>query len=220
MPGLHGTPWHKTKRTAESVMAARKSSAQVQLKIRMREVLRSKLEKAAERRDVSLNEEAVDRLERSFVEQDYLTRLEGLLGGRATVGLAMIIARVMHQVGMNAAGIVHLSTGKNDGERLALPPFDHSNWPIVPYAFDQAIKAAVTVLESLRPPGDPSVPKLEWAKWADDLDNATASEIARNSFVTEALRSVADPASATDEELQRWGREVASRLVPAKGAKL
>ena len=47
-------------------MTARKQTAIVGLKVRLREPLRKKLEVAAKKRGVSLNAELVDRLERSF----------------------------------------------------------------------------------------------------------------------------------------------------------
>ena len=47
-------------------MAARKQTAIVGLKVRLREPLRKKLEMAAKKRGVSLNAELVNRLEQSF----------------------------------------------------------------------------------------------------------------------------------------------------------
>lgn len=49
---------------------ARKKSATIDLKVRMKEPLRAKLERAAKSRGVSLNAETVDRVERSFLAQD------------------------------------------------------------------------------------------------------------------------------------------------------
>ena len=60
----------------------RKQSATVDLKVRMKEPLRSALERAAKQRGVSMNAEAVDRLEKSFAEQGYIVEL---LGGRAVM---------------------------------------------------------------------------------------------------------------------------------------
>lgn len=53
-------------------MSEREQSATVQLKIRMKEPLRAELEQAAQERGVSLNAEAVDRLERSFRKDEDL----------------------------------------------------------------------------------------------------------------------------------------------------
>lgn len=51
-------------------MAPREDAATVDLKVRMKEPLRAKVEAAAAQRGVSMNSEAVYRLERSFTEED------------------------------------------------------------------------------------------------------------------------------------------------------
>lgn len=51
-------------------MAKREQSATVDLKVRMKEPLRADLERAARRRGVSMNAEAVARLEQSFLRDD------------------------------------------------------------------------------------------------------------------------------------------------------
>jgi hypothetical protein len=57
------------------MMVARKKTDVVQLsKIRMREVLRAKLARDAERKGVTLNAEIVDRLEQSYVNEAQATR--------------------------------------------------------------------------------------------------------------------------------------------------
>ena len=52
-------------------MARRPKTALVQLKIRMREPLRARLQKAAKASGISINREVVDRLERSFAQIDW-----------------------------------------------------------------------------------------------------------------------------------------------------
>ncbi len=49
---------------------ARKSTARAQLKVRLKEPIRAKLERAAKRRGVSLNAEIVNRLEQTLLEDD------------------------------------------------------------------------------------------------------------------------------------------------------
>lgn len=51
-------------------MDEREKSATVDLKVRMKEPLRARIEAAAKERGVSMNAEAVDRLERSFATDD------------------------------------------------------------------------------------------------------------------------------------------------------
>ena len=57
----------------------RKQTAVVQLKVRMREPLRAKLESAAAKKGTSINSEVVDRLERSFERQDLLAEFLTLM---------------------------------------------------------------------------------------------------------------------------------------------
>ena len=60
-------------------MAARKQTAIVGLKVRLREPLRKKLEVAAKKKGVSLNAELVARLEESFLGEGFLDRMEKIL---------------------------------------------------------------------------------------------------------------------------------------------
>jgi hypothetical protein len=76
-------------------MAARKQSATIDLKVRMKEPLRAKLAKAAAKRGVSMNTEAVDRLEYTFVEAD-------MWGGATTLNLARLWAAKFVQAGERA----------------------------------------------------------------------------------------------------------------------
>ena len=57
-------------------MTARKQTAIVGLKVRLREPLRKKLETAAKKKGVSLNAELVARLEESFLGEGLLERME------------------------------------------------------------------------------------------------------------------------------------------------
>lgn len=67
----------------------RKKSDTVQLKVRMKEPLRARLEKAAKARGVSLNTEAVERMERSFQREE--TKFEEF-GGKAKFNLCRLFA--------------------------------------------------------------------------------------------------------------------------------
>lgn len=111
-----------------------------QYPLRLPDDLRSRIEKATKDRNVSINAEILERLERSF-------DIEDRLGGPRVVELIETIATVMKSTGEHAG---FYETGKltNQGEWLALP-----------YAFDQAAKAATTILEHHRPPGEIVVPK-------------------------------------------------------------
>jgi len=75
-------------------MAKRAKTDIVQLsKVRMREELRRKLEKVAEGRDVSLNQEIVDRLEQSFENTSVEALMEVVTGGaKQDVQLLSLVA--------------------------------------------------------------------------------------------------------------------------------
>ena len=72
----------------------RSRDAVVQLKARMREPLRARLEAAAKRRGVSLNAELVDRLDRSFAKDD-------AFGGLVIANAARLMAAAFLQGGQH-----------------------------------------------------------------------------------------------------------------------
>ena len=82
---------------------ARDKSATIDLKVRMKEPLRAKIESAAGARGVSLNAEAVDRLEKSFADQE--ARYEGF-GGPGGYGIFRVLG--------SAASALGTAIGKTD----------------------------------------------------------------------------------------------------------
>lgn len=121
-------------------MARRKKSATVQLKVRIKEELRARLEKAGKARNVSMNAEIGERLEKSF-------EYENRLGGPLVTDLLESIGAVMR------------STGEHGALFASHQIHREGDWLANPYAFDQATKAAMTVIEAHRPPGKIKVPK-------------------------------------------------------------
>ena len=123
-------------------MAKRGKSPRAQVPLRIPEATRARLEKAAKARGVSMNAEIVERLARSF-------ETEARLGGPRVVELIETIAKVMRSTGEHAG---FYETGKlaNQGQWLALP-----------YAFDQATKAANAVLKHYKPKGKIVLPKAD-----------------------------------------------------------
>src|ERR1700709_278810 len=84
------------------------------------------------------------RLLRSFAEDK---RLDDQGGGRTPHAIGNMIA-----VALEVAGDIAVSTRTG---KLGSP----GAWLHDAYSFDQAFRAAMTVLEQFRPPGDPSPPK-------------------------------------------------------------
>lgn len=77
-------------------MAKRGDSPTADIKVRMREPLRAAIEAAASVNSVSMNAEAVDRLQRSFDEQ-------ALFASQDTRVWAILMAREFHKAGVAAA---------------------------------------------------------------------------------------------------------------------
>ncbi len=121
-------------------MAKERKTGRAQVGLRVSEDMRRRLEKAAKDRNVSINAEILERLERSF-------GIEDRFGGPRVIELIETIAAVMKSTGEHAG---FYETGKvtNQGEWLALP-----------YAYDQSTKAVAAVLKHHRPPGKVVVPK-------------------------------------------------------------
>ena len=121
-------------------MAKERKTGRAQVVLRVSEDMRRRLENAAKSNDCSINAEILERLKRSF-------ELEERLGGPQVVELIEMIGTVMKSTGAHA-GFTESGKLTNQGEWLALP-----------YAFDQATKAANAILEHYRPPGKIVVPK-------------------------------------------------------------
>ena len=117
-------------------MAKKKKTGSGQYPLRLPADLRSRIEKAATGRGVSINAEILERLERSF-------EIEKRLGGPKLVELVEMLARVMKTTGEHAAFFADRSKLHNQGEWLAQP-----------YAFDQARSAVNAILDHFTPPGN------------------------------------------------------------------
>ena len=123
-------------------MAKRGKSPRAQVPLRIPEEQRARIEKAAKSRGVSMNTEIIERLERSF-------EIEDRLGGPKVAELVETIGTVMRSTGEATA--FHVDSSKTH---------DQGEWLAVPYAFDQAVKAAITILEHHRPNAPIVEPKI------------------------------------------------------------
>ncbi|MCZ6861987.1 MAG: Arc family DNA-binding protein [Alphaproteobacteria bacterium] len=123
-------------------MAKRGKSPRAQVPLRIPEAQRARIEKAAKSRGVSMNTEIIERLERSF-------EIEDRLGGPKVTELVETIGIVMRSTGEHTATFL-------DGSKT----YDQGEWLAVPYAFDQARRAANTILEYHKPKGPIVVPKI------------------------------------------------------------
>jgi hypothetical protein len=108
---------------------------------RMKPALRDLLEQAAEQNGHSINSEIHARLEQSFEQE---RRFEDVFGSADMFGLMRALAAIMNSAGARAQKI----------ERREEP----YGWAYSPWAYDQALKAAVRTLEALRPLGEIEAP--------------------------------------------------------------
>jgi len=120
-------------------------AATANLKLRLNESLRVKIERAAKRRGVSMNREMNDRLAASFAKE---LSLEEMFGSKENYALARAMASAMHQTGRAAAFV------KSRSAQFA------KSWWTDPFSYNQAAVSASRILEAFRPPGDPSPPTL------------------------------------------------------------
>ena len=108
-------------------MAERARSDTIQLKARMKEPLRAKLEEAAEAKGLSLNAEMVHRLEQSFAEE---REFYAPFGKPETFLVARLLANAIHTI--------EAATGKN--------------WMDDPEAHRQTQEACKKILDAFSPP--------------------------------------------------------------------
>ncbi len=137
-------------------MVRRSKAATVDLRLRLKEPLRAAIERAARENGVSMNSEMVRHLERSIHRNDGL-------GGPRVAAIVEVMATAMRSTGEHGA---FAATGKLH---------KHGLWIEHPYAFDQAVKAAMAVLEIFRPTGEVVVPTpniVEVVGGDKDIDKA------------------------------------------------
>jgi hypothetical protein len=173
----------------------------VQISVRAKEPLRRQLQEAAEERGVSMNVEIIDRLQRSFDSER--TRFEEVFGSREIYGVMRTIAAAIHETGL-AAGFG--ATRSQEGA---------AGWLKYPFAYDQAVKAAIKVFDALRPEGDPSPPAH--LSHIPNLGGEFASGILDD--VARGAARVTPANDARTEELRRELGPLADRLKPSETAK-
>ena len=130
-----------TKRMGRPTKAPRPGE-RVSLGLRVTADIKSKLDEAARHSARSQSQEAEFRLERTFADDDRL-------GGPRLVELLEAMASAMRITGQTAA------LAESDNE------MNQGQWLSLPYAFDQATKAALAVLKQHRPKGERGVPRLD-----------------------------------------------------------
>lgn len=110
--------------------------------------VRQRLETEAAASGRSLTQEAEMRIERSFLDQKNSLEALDLTFGRDLAGILHILGEAMKLSGQQAA---FLATRTLDGSQ---------NWLENAYAFAQVRNAALSVIDRLKPVGDPTPPQI------------------------------------------------------------
>lgn len=155
-----------------------KEGERVALSIRMTPELKRKLDEAAERGGRSLTQEAEFRLARSFDREGLLLEVMSLSYGDELAGILYMLGEVMLPVVLATA----------DHKKLV------GSWIDEPYAFDQALKAALKLLEALRPTGAAERPPhvSPHVEWGDEVARLMLEAIAKPTDEKNPFRKRAD----------------------------
>ncbi|WLA62382.1 toxin-antitoxin system HicB family antitoxin [Bradyrhizobium diazoefficiens] len=146
----------------------------IQIGLRVPDELHEALYAAAKRRGVSVNKEITDRLLKTFDEDLVMSTGQE---SSAFYAVLRVAAAAMHLAGLNTAAITS----------ALVNPDALKTWMEYPFAYDQAVKAAATVFEALRPSGEITAPpatadfaKLIGVGVANSILEEAASGEARN----------------------------------------
>jgi TraY domain len=123
----------------------------VALSLRVTPDAKAKLDRAATENGRSQSQEAELRLERSFQDEDLLPQVLSLAFGERLAAILLAIGFAMKDAATASSFAVTFS--------------QNGSWTDEPYAYDEAVKSALQILESLRPEGQvvtpPAVASLE-----------------------------------------------------------
>jgi hypothetical protein len=150
---------------------------------RTSEETRERLVEAAERRGVSINQEINDRIDASFAGPDLSERT---FKNKGLYGLMRLVAVAMQISGQQA---LIFKNNAVEGSDL---------WYRDPYAFDQAVQAAMEVFKGCRPDGSRAAP----ANHKDPAINDLQSRVGK-SFADNVLSEVAVAAPGGRGEILR-----------------
>ena len=115
--------------------------------------IKGRLENAARASGRTQSQEAEVRLERSFDHQELLPQVLELTYGRQLAAVLLMLGQVMKTAGESAAFSETVHPGSS------FRPEGVRKWFDSPYGYDQAVRAAVRILDALRPRGNSEMPK-------------------------------------------------------------
>ena len=125
-----------------------KAGERMSLGLKVTADIKQRIDEAARNSGRTQSQEAELRLEHSFRQEDLLSETLALAYDPRLAGLLMMMGRAMHDAGHTAG---FLSTFRAQGAY---------NWTEDSYAFDQAVQAAMRILEAAKPAGSPTIPEI------------------------------------------------------------
>jgi hypothetical protein len=170
------------------------------LTFRVTDDLHRKLSNAALHAGRSISEEVETRLERSFAIHDHLAAVRQELGGSSAYGVLMVVGHAMQAAG--TCGLVLRRRAPDDAATA---------WSHDAFAYDQAFRAAVAVLDALRPPGDSTPPVLRDPGGSVGLSVSELSTVAAtlgDKAAHAVLTAVAYPEQTSLDDLGAIGAQV------------
>lgn len=146
-----------------------KSGERVMLGLRVTPEMKGRLDEAAQHSGRSQSQEAELRLERSFDREDLLSETLTLAYGPRLAGILLLLGAALQETGRVAAVLATpkpaapskirgVSPSGQDDVAFELLYDTTKLWLDDPFAYDQAMSAAIAVLEAARPAGDPKPP--------------------------------------------------------------
>ncbi|HXP03600.1 MAG TPA: hypothetical protein VN808_05730 [Stellaceae bacterium] len=172
-------------------MRTRDPDGTIQLsKIRLPERIRRLLERDARRKGTTINAVVAAALEAHYAETDY---------SGETGALGELLARAMSDAGKAITGI------------NAVAGHGRRNWQDDPYAYGEAVKAAMRVLELARPYGEPA-PHGEFTSGRlGELSGLLGEQVA-NGIIEQLTGRAAGTASHWTERVRNALGSIATRL--------
>ena len=169
------------------------------LGLRVTKETKKKLTDAANASGRSQSREAEFRLEQTFNSTNTLFDALDLAYGRRWTGILLAVAHAAQLTGTRG-----LAVNKWNFEGA-------EDWMMDPYAYDQAVKAANTILQAFRPIGDVSAqPVGDFARLP-----LASLEFLGKAFAQDFLAQLKKPdAKKTDAEIARAARERLADLIP------
>jgi hypothetical protein len=174
--------------------------------------LKAQLDRVAAQSGRSVAQEIEQRLEASFQDERRLKDALDLTLGPQFSGIVILLAHAMRDASRIAHSVAqfyarHYSSGE-------APPDD---WVSDPFSYDQMVRAAIMILEALRPEGERVPASLLNPRIVHGVDLTEMDRNVARAVVTPYLEALSDPTTSADavsRDHQRIGAEIREKLGP------